>query len=152
MRRAWCAPCARWGGSSSQRPGTAAPGRAARAAAAGTTSVPPGGAEAASKLQDGGPDGTSLLDVNHLPPQLAELVRQSYGDATGRIFLIAAACALVSLVAVLFIREVPLRRTVAKLDEPTQRRRLYAFLARRGYESDHTARVTRLLVTGDDES
>jgi len=77
----------------------------------------PGGAEAARKLQEGGSGGTSLLDVNHLPPQLAELVRQSYGDATGRIFLIAAACALVSLVAVFFIKEVPLRRTVAKVDE-----------------------------------
>jgi EmrB/QacA subfamily drug resistance transporter len=80
----------------------------------------PGGAEAARKLQDGGSDGTSLLDVNHLPPQLAELVRQSYGDATGRIFLIAAACGLVSLIAVLFIKEVPLRRTVAKLEEPIE--------------------------------
>ncbi|TWD83652.1 EmrB/QacA subfamily drug resistance transporter [Kribbella amoyensis] len=79
----------------------------------------PGGAEAARKLQEGG-DGTSLLDVKHLPPQLAELVRQSYGDATGRIFLIAAACAVVSLIAVLFIKEVPLRRTVAKLDEPVE--------------------------------
>jgi EmrB/QacA subfamily drug resistance transporter len=78
----------------------------------------PGGAAAAAKLQDGG--GTSLLDVNHLPPQLAELVRQSYGDATGRIFLIAAACALVSLIAVFFIKEVPLRKTVAKLDEPIE--------------------------------
>ena len=77
----------------------------------------PGGAEAARKLQEGGSGGTSLLDVNHLPPQLAELVRQSYGDATGRIFLIAAACALVSLIAVFFIKEVPLRRTVAKVDE-----------------------------------
>ena len=80
----------------------------------------PNGAEAARKLQDGGSDGTSLLDVNHLPPQLAELVRQSYGDATGRIFLIAAACAAVSLIAVFFIKEVPLRRTVAKLDEPIE--------------------------------
>ncbi|MFI5708049.1 MFS transporter [Kribbella sp. NPDC051620] len=80
----------------------------------------PGGAAAAAKLQQGGSDGTSLLDVNHLPPQLAELVRQSYGDATGRIFLIAAACALVSLIAVLFIKEIPLRRTVAKLDEPVE--------------------------------
>jgi EmrB/QacA subfamily drug resistance transporter len=76
----------------------------------------PGGAEAAQKLQEGG-SGTSLLDVGHLPPQLAELVRQSYGDATGRIFLIAAACAVVSLVAVFFIKEVPLRKTVAKVDE-----------------------------------
>ncbi|GAB2586194.1 MFS transporter [Kribbella endophytica] len=78
----------------------------------------PGGAAAAGKLQDGG--GTSLLDVNHLPPQLAELVRQSYGDATGRIFLIAAACAVVSLIAVFFIKEVPLRTTVAKLEEPIE--------------------------------
>jgi MFS family permease len=75
----------------------------------------PNGAEAARKLQEGG-SGTSLLDVNHLPPQLAELVRHAYGDATGRIFLIAAACAVVSLVAVLLIKEVPLRKTVAKVD------------------------------------
>ncbi|TCC05267.1 MDR family MFS transporter [Kribbella soli] len=76
----------------------------------------PGGAEAARKLQEGGSGGTSLLDVNHLPPQLAELVRHAYGDATGRIFLIAAACAVVSLLAVAFIKEVPLRTTVAKVD------------------------------------
>jgi EmrB/QacA subfamily drug resistance transporter len=72
----------------------------------------PGGAEAAQKVGSG---STSLLDVGHLPPQLAALVRQSYGDATGRIFLIAAGCAVVSLIAVLFIKEVPLRRTVAKI-------------------------------------
>ena len=43
-------------------------------------------------------------------------MRQSYGDATGRIFLIAAACAAVALIAVLFIKEVPLRKTVNKVD------------------------------------
>jgi EmrB/QacA subfamily drug resistance transporter len=77
----------------------------------------PGGADAVQKLQANGSSSTSLLDVAHLPPQLAELVRQAYGDATGRIFAIAAICALVSLIAVFFIKEVPLRRTVAKLDE-----------------------------------
>ncbi|WUJ68994.1 MFS transporter [Kribbella soli] len=77
----------------------------------------PGGAEAARKLQEGGSGSTSLLDVGHLPPQLAALVRQSYGDATGRIFLIAAACAAVALIAVLFIKEVPLRKTVNKVDD-----------------------------------
>ncbi|RZU01551.1 EmrB/QacA subfamily drug resistance transporter [Kribbella rubisoli] len=77
----------------------------------------PGGAEAARKLQEGGSGSTSLLDVGHLPPQLAALVRQSYGDATGRIFLIAAACAAVALIAVLFIKEVPLRTTVNKVDD-----------------------------------
>jgi EmrB/QacA subfamily drug resistance transporter len=77
----------------------------------------PGGAAAVRQLQAGNSGGTSLLDVEHLPPQLAALVRQSYGDATGRIFLIAAVCGLISLIAVLFIKEVPLRRTVAKLDD-----------------------------------
>jgi hypothetical protein len=55
----------------------------------------------------------SVLDVNALPGPVQEIVRHAYGDATGRIFVIAAGAALVSLLAVLFIREVPLRRTVA---------------------------------------
>lgn len=37
-------------------------------------------------------------------------------------------------------------RTLVKLDPATQRRRLYAFLARRGYDADDIARVVRLLV------
>ncbi|MFB6720076.1 MFS transporter [Kribbella sp. NPDC056345] len=61
--------------------------------------------------------GGSVLDVNALPAPVAEIVRHAYGDATGRIFIIAAASAVVSLLAVLFIREVPLRRTVAMTDE-----------------------------------
>jgi regulatory protein len=37
-------------------------------------------------------------------------------------------------------------RSLSQLDAPTRRRRLYAFLARRGYESDEIARVVRALV------
>lgn len=37
-------------------------------------------------------------------------------------------------------------RTLAKLDLETRRRRLYAFLARRGYDADDVARVVRELV------
>ncbi|MEV6411531.1 MFS transporter [Kribbella sp. NPDC051718] len=74
----------------------------------------PDGAAAGRALQDG--SGTSVLDVGSLPPQLGEIVRHAYGDATGRIFLIAACSAVVSLLAVLFIREVPLRRTVGITD------------------------------------
>jgi EmrB/QacA subfamily drug resistance transporter len=55
----------------------------------------------------------SVLDVNSLPAPVQEIVRHAYGDATGRIFVIAAGAAVVSLIAVLCIREVPLRRTVA---------------------------------------
>jgi EmrB/QacA subfamily drug resistance transporter len=71
----------------------------------------PDGVAAGRALEDG--SGGSLLDVGALPPQLAEVVRHAYGDATGRIFLIAAGAGVVSLLAVLFIREVPLRRTVS---------------------------------------
>lgn len=56
----------------------------------------------------------SLLDVKSLPPQVAEIVREAYGDATGTIFLVAACVAVLSLVTALLIREVPLRLTVNK--------------------------------------
>ena len=36
--------------------------------------------------------------------------------------------------------------TLARLDQRTQRRRLYAYLARRGYDSDDVGRVVRSLV------
>lgn len=79
----------------------------------GLLDLGPAGADAAHRLQTGG-SGTSVLDVRHLPAPVAAVVREAYGDATGRIFAIAAVCAVVSLITVLFIREVPLRRTVAK--------------------------------------
>jgi EmrB/QacA subfamily drug resistance transporter len=60
--------------------------------------------------------GGDLLDVNHLPAPVAEIVRSAYGDATGTIFAVAAVVAVVSLVAALMIREVPLRTTVRKTD------------------------------------
>lgn len=37
-------------------------------------------------------------------------------------------------------------RTLAKLDEETQRRRLYAFLARRGFAAEEIGRVVRTFV------
>jgi regulatory protein len=37
-------------------------------------------------------------------------------------------------------------RMLARLDVPTQRRRLFGYLARRGYDSDDIARVVRLLL------
>ena len=42
-------------------------------------------------------------------------------------------------------------KTLDKLDIPTQRRRLYAFLARRGYDSDDITRVTEALVQQSSE-
>ena len=46
-------------------------------------------------------------------------MRQSYGDATGHIFVISAVVAVVALVCVVFIHEVPLRTTV-RIDESTE--------------------------------
>ncbi len=62
--------------------------------------------------------GGSLLDVNHLPAPVAEIVRSAYGDATGTIFAIAAVVAVLSLAAALLIREAPLRTTVRMM--PTE--------------------------------
>jgi EmrB/QacA subfamily drug resistance transporter len=48
-------------------------------------------------------------DLNQLPPPLVAIVRNAYGDGTATIFLVATALAVVSLIAVLCIKEVPLR-------------------------------------------
>ena len=68
-----------------------------------------------SQTSSGG--STSMLDLENLPAPVVEVVRTSYADATGRIFLIAAGVAVVSFIAVMLIREVPLRLTVRKYDE-----------------------------------
>lgn len=68
----------------------------------------------------GGQAGSGLgdLDLSQLPGPVLQVVRAAYGDATGLIFLVAAGAALVSLLAVIFIREVPLRMTVSLQSEP----------------------------------
>jgi MFS family permease len=58
-----------------------------------------------------GTSGASL-DLADMPAPIRDIMRAAYGDATAEIFLIAAAIAVVALVAVLLIKEKPLRRTV----------------------------------------
>ena len=50
------------------------------------------------------------LGRHALPAPIAHLVRTTYADATGHIFVIAAVVSLVALAAILLIKEVPLRR------------------------------------------
>lgn len=50
----------------------------------------------------------------------AEAVRAAYGDGLALVFGIAAIASLVTLVAVLLIREVPLRTTVGPAPEPSE--------------------------------
>ncbi|WP_426999090.1 MDR family MFS transporter [Pseudarthrobacter sp. N5] len=59
----------------------------------------------------GGSSGASM-DLTHMPAPVREIMRAAYGDATAEIFLIAGVISVVALIAVLFIKEKPLRRTV----------------------------------------
>ncbi|MFB8030904.1 MDR family MFS transporter [Streptomyces sp. NPDC056465] len=56
--------------------------------------------------------GGSTLNVAAMPPQIQEVVRAAYGDATGHIFLISAGIALVGVVASLFLTPTKLRDSV----------------------------------------
>jgi hypothetical protein len=56
--------------------------------------------------------GGGTLNVTALPGPMQEIVRAAFGDATGKVFFIAGLVAVVTLVAVLFIKEVALRRTL----------------------------------------
>ena len=60
----------------------------------------------------GASSGTS--DLSQLDDAAAAAVRAAYGDAIGRVFLIAAIGSILTLVAVAFIKEVPLRTTVGR--------------------------------------
>ena len=64
----------------------------------------PGAAAAAAGSGDVG-----LADFSQAPPVIRTLIRVSYGDATGRIFLISAVVAAVAVVAIAFIREIALK-------------------------------------------
>ncbi|MFP3463093.1 MFS transporter [Arthrobacter globiformis] len=58
-----------------------------------------------------GASGASL-DLAHMPGPIRDIMRAAYGDATAEIFLISGVIAVVALIAVLLIKEQPLRRTV----------------------------------------
>lgn len=74
-------------------------GLAAEGLAAAGIPVPAGGAG-------------SSMDLAHMPEPVREIMRAAYGDATAEVFLVSAAVTVAALVAVLFIKEKPLRRTV----------------------------------------
>ncbi|MEU1980701.1 MDR family MFS transporter [Nocardia sp. NPDC019395] len=60
----------------------------------------------------GSTSGGGNLDIGALPAPIAEIVRFAYGDATGRIFLIAAAATAVALIAAVLLPNRPLRQTI----------------------------------------
>jgi MFS family permease len=63
------------------------------------------------------PDGSaaatvSSMDVGALPASVRMIVEGAYGDGTAAVFLLSAAVAVVAFVCILFIKEVPLRRSL----------------------------------------
>jgi hypothetical protein len=58
----------------------------------------------------------SIPDLDALPAPIRALYESAFGEATGHLFLVAAPFALLALVCVLFIREVPLRTTLDRED------------------------------------
>nr|WP_044576208.1 MFS transporter [Saccharopolyspora spinosa] len=64
-----------------------------------------------------GSGGGGSLDVNHLPEPVQTIVRAAYGDAIGDIFFVSACIAVVTFLAVIFIRETPLRTTIDSHEE-----------------------------------
>jgi EmrB/QacA subfamily drug resistance transporter len=64
-----------------------------------------------------GGESHSIPDMSTLPQPVRAVFESAFGDATAHLFLIAAPFAVVALLAVLFIREVPLRTTIEREDE-----------------------------------
>lgn len=64
-------------------------------------------------------DSHAIPDLSQLPEPVRLIFEHAFGTASGHLFLIAAPFAFLALVAVLFIREVPLRTT---LDDPEHTR------------------------------
>ena len=62
-------------------------------------------------------DSHSIPDLATLPEPVRALFEHAFGIATGHIFLIATPFAVLALVCVLAIKEVPLRTTVQRADE-----------------------------------
>ncbi|WP_251023945.1 MDR family MFS transporter [Arthrobacter sp. ISL-65] len=70
-------------------------------------------------IKAGSGSSGATLDLADMPAPIRDIMRAAYGDATAEIFLIAGAIAVVALIAVLLIKEQPLRRTVDIRPEAT---------------------------------
>ena len=71
---------------------------------------------AALGIQTSGQQSHSIPDLRTLPAPVRDVFEHAFGASIGELFLVAMPFAVLALVCVLFIREVPLRTT--NLDEP----------------------------------
>ncbi|MET7968798.1 MDR family MFS transporter [Micromonospora sp. NPDC005305] len=67
---------------------------------------------AAAGIPTSGGGGSSTLNLAALPAPVQQIVRAAYGDATGHIFLISAAIAVVGILAALLLKPVTLRSSL----------------------------------------
>jgi EmrB/QacA subfamily drug resistance transporter len=58
-----------------------------------------------------------IPDVSSLDEPFRSIFEHAFGEATGHLFLVAVPFAVLALVCVLFIKEVPLRTTILRADE-----------------------------------
>ncbi|MFC5141294.1 MDR family MFS transporter [Actinomycetospora rhizophila] len=65
-----------------------------------------------------GVSGGQIPNLATLPAPVAGVIENAYGDAIGLLFLVASPLALIALVAILFLREVPLRHTIDLEETP----------------------------------
>ncbi|MFC0509024.1 MDR family MFS transporter [Micromonospora costi] len=67
---------------------------------------------AAAGVPTSGGGDSSNLNITALPEAVQHIVRAAYGDATGHIFLISAAIAVVGVIAALLLKPVTLRNSL----------------------------------------
>ena len=89
----------------------------------------------AAGISTGGSSGGDL-DLKDLPGPIQAIVRGAYGDSFGALFLIAAGCALLTLLAIAFVREVPLRDTVELQPQPAARHESHAAPAAEPFDGE----------------
>lgn len=64
-----------------------------------------------------GAGGSQIPDMTTLPDKIRPVFETAFADATGHIFLLATPFAVLALLAILLIHEVPLRETIEREDE-----------------------------------
>jgi hypothetical protein len=67
-----------------------------------------------------GHESHQIPDLQTLPDPVRAVFEHAFGASTGELFLFATPFAVLALLAVLFIREVPLRTTLEREDELTE--------------------------------
>ncbi|RKR12511.1 EmrB/QacA subfamily drug resistance transporter [Arthrobacter oryzae] len=75
---------------------------------------------AAARIRVPAGSAGASMDLKDMPAPIRDIMRAAYGDAIAEVFMISAIVGLVALVAILFIKERPLRRTVDIRPEPAE--------------------------------